>query len=293
MLRLTLGMSHVGALSSPWTPQQEKKYLVDAMGLGVLSFDTACTYGQGDSERILGRALGGARQRVHITTKAGYQLDLRARLVSVVKPLVKLLTRGNESPQAMRPEPTTAAVMSFSTSLYAGQDFSPNGIEASLRGSLRRLCTDYVDDFLLHSPPAITDELLVLKLKMLQDAGLARRLGVSCRTFADAHYFVEQRWVSVLQVPLCQSYSEFSRLSALATANGVSLTVREIFRAVGGSAWQTAARPTSDSGYAIEDLLTDLLAFPAVESVVVRTRDLGHLRSNHAAVMGAHFNKEL
>lgn len=54
------------------TPEAEARRIVDrALELGVTHFDTANLYSEGDSERIIGRALTGRRERVVLTTKVG------------------------------------------------------------------------------------------------------------------------------------------------------------------------------------------------------------------------------
>ncbi len=55
------------------TPAAESERIVRrALERGVAVFDTANAYNDGESERILGRALGGDRQRVCIATKVGF-----------------------------------------------------------------------------------------------------------------------------------------------------------------------------------------------------------------------------
>jgi aryl-alcohol dehydrogenase-like predicted oxidoreductase len=46
-----------------------------ALDLSVNFFDTAANYGCGHSERILGRAVAGRRDKVIIATKFGYLVD--------------------------------------------------------------------------------------------------------------------------------------------------------------------------------------------------------------------------
>ena len=46
-----------------------------AIDHGITSFDTAPLYGAGESERILGRALSGRRDRVQLLTKCGLRWD--------------------------------------------------------------------------------------------------------------------------------------------------------------------------------------------------------------------------
>jgi aryl-alcohol dehydrogenase-like predicted oxidoreductase len=65
---LTLGTMNFGAR----TPAKEAQRIVErALELGVCFFDTANLYGDGESERLLGDALQGSRERVGIATKVG------------------------------------------------------------------------------------------------------------------------------------------------------------------------------------------------------------------------------
>jgi aryl-alcohol dehydrogenase-like predicted oxidoreductase len=54
------------------TREDEARRIVDvALEAGITAFDTANLYGDGECERILGRALGARRGRVRLTTKVG------------------------------------------------------------------------------------------------------------------------------------------------------------------------------------------------------------------------------
>jgi aryl-alcohol dehydrogenase-like predicted oxidoreductase len=90
-----------------------------ALDNGVNFFDTAANYGAGRSERILGRAVQGCRDKVVIASKFGYKVDEAARAVT------------NYS----QPEEDS--------------DAAPY-IRADLQRSLQRLGTDYLDVYLLH-----------------------------------------------------------------------------------------------------------------------------------------------
>jgi aryl-alcohol dehydrogenase-like predicted oxidoreductase len=55
------------------TPEPEARRVVDrAIERGLAFFDTANAYGDGESERILGRAIAGRRDRVRVATKVGW-----------------------------------------------------------------------------------------------------------------------------------------------------------------------------------------------------------------------------
>jgi aryl-alcohol dehydrogenase-like predicted oxidoreductase len=84
-----------------------------ALDAGVTLFDTADIYGAGHSERILGRALAGRRDRVLVATKFGLTFDEYSGQMT-------------------------------------GQDASPAYIRRACEASLRRLTTDYIDLYQFH-----------------------------------------------------------------------------------------------------------------------------------------------
>ena len=56
--------------------------ILRAFELGVTFFDTAAVYGCGHSERVLGKALAGLREKVFIATKFGQVFDEDTRQVT-------------------------------------------------------------------------------------------------------------------------------------------------------------------------------------------------------------------
>ena len=117
-----------------------------AIDTGVNFFDTADTYGLGQSEKTLAKGLGANRQDVIIETKFGVRVE------------------GGKT-------------------FY---DNSPAYIEAALDNSLRRLETDYIDIYLIHYRDGATPmEDVVEKLIQLSDKGKIRYFGLSNVTTAD------------------------------------------------------------------------------------------------------------
>ena len=117
-----------------------------AIDTGVNFFDTADTYGLGQSEKTLAKGLGANRQDVIIETKFGVRVE------------------GGKT-------------------FY---DNSPAYIEAALDNSLRRLDTDYIDIYLIHYRDGATPmEDVVEKLVQLRDKGKIRYFGLSNVTAAD------------------------------------------------------------------------------------------------------------
>lgn len=88
-----------------------------ALDHGINFFDTADVYGLGESERVLGGALKGRRDRAVVLTKFGSPAD-------------------PEHPE------------------YRGG--SPEHVRRAIEASLRRLETDYVDVYMLHQPDPST-----------------------------------------------------------------------------------------------------------------------------------------
>src|ERR1700743_1165764 len=132
----------VGRLAA-WgrTDATEARRLVDiCLEAGVSMFDTANVYSAGESERVLGQAIKGRRDKVLISTKATF--------------------RFGEGPNDL--------------------GSSRQHLIAAIDGSLSRLGTDYIDLFQLHGFDAFTPPEEVLStLDMLVRAGKIRYIGVS------------------------------------------------------------------------------------------------------------------
>ena len=94
-------------------PTEAKATIHQALERGVILLDTADMYGNGASERFVGNAIRGRRERVVLATKTG------------------IITRRF-------------------TGLPKGVDGRPDRIRWAAEESLRRLGTDYVDLYYLH-----------------------------------------------------------------------------------------------------------------------------------------------
>ena len=140
---------------------------------GINFFDTADMYSQGESETLLGQAFRKRRDSVIIASKAGYCLPTRRRFAARIKPLLRPLIRALKIRRAQLPQGARGAL---------SQDFSPAYLRRAVDASLRRLRTDYLDLFQLHSVPLDVvqrgDWLPVLQ--DLQRSGKIRYYGVSC-----------------------------------------------------------------------------------------------------------------
>ncbi len=167
-----LGCARIGGIFQG-DPRGYIGLLHAAHAAGITVFDTADMYSQGESERLVGRAFRGRRDRIVIATKAGYVLPQRRRFVARLKPILRPLIRRLGLRRRQVPAGVRGTVL---------QDFSPSYLTSALEGSLRRLRTDYVDLFQLHSPPLEVVERgdWHHACETLKRQGKIRHFGVSC-----------------------------------------------------------------------------------------------------------------
>ncbi len=191
---LGLGCSRIGSLGNP-TPMRDIRMLLErALELGVNLFDTADIYGQGDSEREIGRLLKGRRDRAFVVTKVGKRFSRKMRLMRPFKPLLKPLVGKAKS--------ASIAVVGQRDANLA-TDFSPRHITAAVEDSLRRLGFGSVDGLLLHSPPAaeITPD-VGEALAALKKAGKVRHFGISCDDLPALEATLDIPGIELLELPL-------------------------------------------------------------------------------------------
>jgi len=145
--RVGIGTAPIG--STPewkvyWGPQDEKvaiKTIQTAIEIGVNWIDTAPFHGWGRAEQIVGRAIKGRRDQVHIFTKCGTVPDGKGGWVENLK---------------------------------------PENIREQLKQSLQRLGTDYVDLYQFHDPdPRTPIEESWEEMQRLIDEGKVRYGGLS------------------------------------------------------------------------------------------------------------------
>lgn len=139
--RLCMGGCPMGGYGWGIVEEQELIEAVHAaLDRGINFFDTADTYGLGQSERTLGKALGSRRSSAVIATKFGVRVGK-------------------------------------SGTVY---DNSPEWIVTACENSLRRLNTDYIDLFQIHYRDGKTDLAAVVEtLEKLRRQGKIRYFGLS------------------------------------------------------------------------------------------------------------------
>jgi aryl-alcohol dehydrogenase-like predicted oxidoreductase len=192
---LGLGCSRLGGNLQSGNEKDSVAALQQALEQGINFYDTADSYGQGKSEQLLGKTFKQKRDQVIFATKAGYTLSSLGGFAASLKPLLKPLV------QLLRAKKQTLAQARGS---LLRQNFTPEYLIQAVEGSLRRLQTDYLDLFQLHSPPTALLEAgeVWQTLDLLKQQGKIRYYGVSCETVADALLCLRHPELSSVQVEM-------------------------------------------------------------------------------------------
>jgi aryl-alcohol dehydrogenase-like predicted oxidoreductase len=189
--RAGIRMSEVGLGFGPpgFDPSADYTPLLQrAVDLGVNFIDTADFYGAYRSEEWIGKALESRRDEIIIATKFG------------------TVHRDGEH----------------------RKDFTVPHMRRSLEESLRRLRTDYIDVYQLHSPPssALDNDDLLAALRDLKQEGKIRLYGVS----ADGRLAVDaiERWdVDAVQIQFSLFHQEpIEQFLPVARQRGVGVIIR-------------------------------------------------------------------
>lgn len=154
--------------------KQSLRALHSALDAGITIFDTARSYGYGESEAVLGKCLKGRRDKVIISTKFGIAAVRQDRWKHIFKPLAREVFK-------LVP-PQGRSVLRRQAAGQVDRDlFSVSWLRTSLDQSLRALGTDYVDLLFLHSPHPVVlyDDELFRALDAVVGEGRVRYVGVS------------------------------------------------------------------------------------------------------------------
>jgi aryl-alcohol dehydrogenase-like predicted oxidoreductase len=158
------GWRHLGAVGQ----KEADEWIGLLLDAGVNFFDTADIYSLGESEEILGKALGGRRSRAVIATKVGFRVD--------------------DGPD--------------------GDGCSRARIIAGCEASLRRLGTDHIDLYQIHSyDPLVSLEETLEALNTLVREG--KVLSIGCSNFTG------WQLMKALAISRKNGWAEFVSLQAL------------------------------------------------------------------------------
>ena len=261
---LALGCARLGSVLTPLSPGQAISLLHEAEDLGIRHFDTASVYGQGDSERMIGKAFRERRSRICIASKAGQRLSSLHAMLAPLKAPIRIMAKKHNFVRNSVGSQRAGAVQFC---------FDADYIERALHGSLRRLRTDHLDIFYLHAPTlsALSDEGLFERIRLMRGAGKFRAFGVSCDDLAVAARAALLAEVEVVQFKPDGSESTAKTIDAAARTGKVVMVRGLIDR----------------DATALHQTFSAALADPAITGVIVGTNSVQHLRQNVAAFRAA------
>jgi aryl-alcohol dehydrogenase-like predicted oxidoreductase len=201
--------------------------LRQALESGITFYDTANIYSQGESESLMGAAFRGRRDQVILATKGGFCLPAGRNLMKRIKPLLRPMVHALGLKRVNLPSRLAGTL---------SQDFSRPHLTKSLESSLKRLQTDYVDLYQLHSPRApflqtnAFGEALET-LERLKVQGKVRFYGIATETPEDAPFCLSAPGISSVQIGFGPLDLEALDQGMLATAaqRGLGIIVRGCF----------------------------------------------------------------
>jgi len=190
-----MGCSGIGKSLHHRNDKESIETLREAFEAGINFYDTAPNYSNGDSERLIGKALKNNRDKIIIASKAGIKFTTVGKIAKSVKPFLNPVKTLLGPAQSKLPN------------LYRTQrqnDFSKEFIIKTVEGSLKRLQTDYLDLLLLHHP---TNQILESgdfceSFELLKSQGKIRFYGVSCDSIEHAQISLKLSGVSAIQIEL-------------------------------------------------------------------------------------------
>jgi aryl-alcohol dehydrogenase-like predicted oxidoreductase len=264
---LAFGCARLGSTLTPLTNRQSIALLNEALDLGVRHFDTASIYGQGDSEKLIARALRARRSEFCLASKAGQRLSARQAALAYAKRPLRMLAQSIPAVRGKLLQQRAHGIRLC---------FHPDYIERSLESSLLRLRTDVVDIFYLHSPSALDlgrDDLWRRADQWYRD-GKIRALGVSCDDLSVAEICASMPDIKIVQFDMGGGYRSTTALAAI-RRNGKVAVVRGVARQYIG---------THDAVRGIPAALRSTASLPGVGTIIVETSRREHLRQNVEAL---------
>lgn len=218
------GCSRLGGVFAQSSGSNENlTVLRKAFDAGITFYDTADMYSQGEAEVLLGQVFREKREKVIIATKGGYCLPTQRKLISRIKPLVKPLIKALGIKRENLPQSVSGSL---------SQDFSPSYLVGAVEGSLKRLKTDYIDLYQLHSPPAevIESGEFIETLEALKKQGKIRFWGIAADTVEDAALALKYPEVASVQMPFgLLDLEALDSVLCQAGERGVGVIVRGCF----------------------------------------------------------------
>lgn len=276
------------------------KALAAAWDSGITFYDTARSYGYGQSEGLLGEFFQGKRDSVVLCTKFGILPANPQGWKQRLKPLARGVLRA-------LPGLRGAIRRQVKDQFLHGQ-FSPEAMRSSLETSLRELRTDYVDLLLLHAAPAsvLEQDDLLEAMERLVESGKVRLAGISGEIPVIEKYFnrrpkvlkTAQFALNVSNIGFAETAHRNSDLLLVANhpfggPTGAAMLKMTLKQMQASSTLSSALREkldASDPQLLPEVVLNCILNQTGVSSVIPAMMQPRHIASNIRAIENCRFS---
>jgi len=251
--------------------------LQEAVASGINFFDTSDIYGQGDSERFLAKVLREKRDKVIIETKAGNCFSQAARVATRFKTPIRA---------ALKHLPFLKKTVQQVRAAQLNQNFDPGYLSTAVEASLRRLQTDYIDVFMLHSPPThiIKEGEFFALADRLKRSGKIRYFGISCDTGEDALLCLNSTGIDAIQIPVNDNeHVVLAKVLPLAVSRKVAVVARSPFSSGGIFHNDKPAQQSSNKSAHLtpaQAALLSAISHQGVSVVIAGISNRRHLREN-------------
>jgi aryl-alcohol dehydrogenase-like predicted oxidoreductase len=215
---LGMGCAQLGAVWQGHSNKDGRQAVSLALSAGINFFDTSDVYGRGLSERLLGSALRSVREEIVVATKCGL-----IRTPSTFLNAASSVWSGSDGEGRLR---------SISGMLKTRRRYAPEYIARAAISSLRRLKTDRLDLFLLHSPPrdVLLDNEVADAMASLRQEGTIRFWGVSARNDDEALIALDMPGIDCLEIEFNVCHRRPSTdVIPKAASGGVGVIARQPF----------------------------------------------------------------
>jgi aryl-alcohol dehydrogenase-like predicted oxidoreductase len=268
---LGMGCARLGAIWQGRSERDAREALSLGLSAGINFFDTSDVYGRGQSERILGSVVRGVRDEVVVATKCGL----------IRTPSTFL----NASASVWGRSGRGRRLSSLNGLLKTRRRYAPEYIARAGISSLRRLKTDRLDLFLLHSPPrdVLLDEEVIDTMARLRQEGTIRFWGISARNDDEALIALGMRGIDCLEIELSVCHPRPSAdVIPQAASRGIAVIARQPF-----ASGRLVTQPPP-LGMTLETVVAGCLQFatgvPGVATVVAGMSQPKHVARNVAAM---------
>jgi aryl-alcohol dehydrogenase-like predicted oxidoreductase len=251
---------------------QAEQLLNGVLDSGINFIDTAPDYGP--SEDLIGRFIANRRDEYYLATKCGCNVPHQG---------------GEDAPRH----------------IWTGAQ-----VQHNIEHSLKRLKTDYVDVWQVHSadPAELADSDVLETMLKVKEAGKVRFLAVSMSGRGDGHGYEQLRpyldgdWSDFEAIQIW--YSALTRASeaaiAQAAGRGLGMIIRGVVRCI--DPWESLSDAVTQLGLdelradgesAAQFLLRFAMAHPGLHTTIIGTKNLDHLAENIKAVEAGPLSNEV